>query len=127
MAVITRIQALPSDPFEGTGVVGIAITNGLECYFKILGENLDQIIDTNWYPKRANSVEFEIRDIILVDDTCGTFMIQVINNMLDSTDRGGKISFRITDGSTISFPVKTYGPVSLGPLWTAPQQGLITG
>ena len=54
-------------------------------------------------------------------------MIQVLDNYLNTCNRGGKLSFRIDDGTTLHFPVITYGRVSVGPLWTAPDQGLITG
>jgi hypothetical protein len=33
----------------------------------------------------------------------------------------------LIDRTTLTVPVKTFGPVSLGPLWQAPGQGLITG
>jgi hypothetical protein len=127
MTVITKIQALPASPFNDTGFAGIVITSGLPSYFKVEGANLDQIISVNWFPKNPSSVLFEIRELILVNNNVGTFMIRVLDNYLDTNDRGGKISFRLDDDTTLHYPVKTYGPVSLGPLWTAPDQGLITG
>lgn len=127
MTVISRIQALPSSPFEGTGVVGIVITSGVASYFRITGVDLDRIVEINWYPKNPASVLFKMRELILVDSTEGTFMVQVLDNYLNTDDRAGFLSFRLDDGTTMSAPVKTYGPVSAGPLWTAPDSGLITG
>jgi hypothetical protein len=54
-------------------------------------------------------------------------MIMVTDNYLYDYDRGGHISFRLDDDTTITAPVKTYGKVSSGPLWTSPNTGLITG
>jgi len=127
MTTIASIQALPTSPFEGSGIVGIVITSGIPSYFKLTGSDLNRITSFNWYPKNPASVKFEVRQLILVDNTQGTFMVRVIDNLLDTNDRGGRISFQIDDGSTFSAPVMTYGPVSVGPLWTAPGQGLITG
>jgi hypothetical protein len=127
MTTIAAIQALPSSPFQGSGLVGIVITSGVPSYFRLTGTNLNHIVSINWYPKNPASVLFTTRQLILVDDSEGTFMIQVIDNYLDITDRGGKISFRLDDGTTLSAPVKTYGRVSVGPMWTAPGEGLITG
>jgi len=127
MTTIARIQALPTSPFEGSGMVGIVITSGIPSYFKLIGSELNRITSFNWYPKHPASVQFEIRQLILVDNTQGTFMVRVTDNFLDIRDRGGRISFQLDDGTTMSAPVTTYGPVSVGPLWTAPGQGLITG
>lgn len=127
MTVITRIQALPTSPYEGTGLVGIVITSGVPSYFRLVGTGLDKITKVRWFPKNPASVIFEMRELILVDITEGTFMVRVIDNLLDTTDRAGVISFTLENGSTISAPVKTYGPVSVGPLWNAPDSGLITG
>jgi len=127
MTTIVNIQALPTSPFEGSGLVGIVITSGIPSYFKLTGSDLNRIISFNWYPKNPASVLFEIRQLILVDNTQGTFMVRVIDNYLDTNDRAGRISFQLDDGSTLSSPVKTYGPVSVGPLWQLPSQGLITG
>jgi hypothetical protein len=73
------------------------------------------------------SVEFITRGLILVDNTLGTFMVMVTNNFFFDTDRGGHISFRLDDGTTLTSPVKTFGKVSLVPLWQAPEAGLNTG
>lgn len=127
MTTIANIQALPTSPFEGTGVIGIVITSGIPSYFKLTGSALNRIVSLNWYPKNMSSVEFEVRQLILIDNTQGTFMIRVTDNLLDTSDRGGRISFQLDDGTTISAPVTTYGPVSVGPLWQAPTTGLITG
>lgn len=124
---ITNIIALPSSPYQGTGFVGIVITSGVPSYFKLEGTNLDNITNITWFPLNPASVQFETRQLILVDPTEGTFMIKVTDNYLSTTDRGGKLSIRLNTGDTLSFPVKTYGPVSYQPLWTNPQQGLITG
>lgn len=124
---ITSIQALPSSPYNGSGLVSIIITNGVPSYFKISGYNLDRIVSTNWYPENANSVEFETRELILIDDTTGTFMVMVTDNFLSDIDRAGHISFRLDDGTTLTQPVKTYGRVSIGPLWLSSDQGLQTG
>ena len=127
MTTIAAIQALPTSPFEGTGMVGIVITNGVPSYFKIIGSELDKIISFNWYPKNPASVIFETRQLILIDNTQGTVMVRVDDNMLDISNRGGRVSFQLDDGTTISAPVITYGPVSVGPLWQSSASGLITG
>ena len=127
MTTIVKIQALPTSPFEGSGLIGVVITSGVPSYFKIIGSDLDKIISFNWYPKNPASVLFEIRQLILIDNTQGTFMVRVIDNYLDINDRGGKISFQLVDGTTLSAPVVTYGPVSASPLWQSPNQGLQTG
>lgn len=124
---IASIEALPSSPYNGSGLVSIVITNGVPCYFKITGSELNKIISVDWYPENPASVLFMKRDIILISNTLGTFMITVIDNYLNDCDRKGRISFRLDDGNTLTAPVKTYGRVSLGPLWTAPNSGLITG
>lgn len=127
MTSITNIKALPGSPFDGSGFVGIVITSGIPSYFRISGTDLDRIVSVNWYPDNPSSVIFEMRELILVSPTEGTFMVKVIDNLLSTSNRGGRISFRLNDGTTLNSPVKTYGPVSVGPLWTAPSQGLITG
>jgi len=127
MTTITNIQALPTSPFEGTGTVGIVITSGVPSYFKLSGFDLNRIISVRWFPKNPASVVFEMRQLILVDNTVGTFMVRVLDNLLDIRDRAGRISFTIDDGTTLSAPVRTYGPVSVMPLWSSPEQGLITG
>lgn len=127
MTVIASVHSLPYSPFNGTGIVGVVITSGIPSYFKVTGSALDRIVSVNWYPKKPGSVSFTTRQMILLDETEGTFMVQVDNNFLDVSDRAGHISFALDDGTTMSLPVKTYGPVAAGPLWTAPTQGLITG
>jgi len=128
LPTIASIISLPSSPYNGSGVVGIIITSGVPSYFKITGSSLDRIVSVNWYPKNPASVLQESSGTItLLDNTQGTFMIRVLNNYLDINDRGGHLSFRIDDGSTLQAPVKTYGPISVMPIWTAPNQGLITG
>ena len=124
---IASIISLPSGPYNGSNIVGVIITSGVPSYFKIQGSNLDRIVSVNWYPRNAASVLQESRNIILVDNTIGTFMIRVLDNYLDINDRGGHISFRLDDGTTLQAPVKTYGPISLMPLWSAPSAGLNTG
>lgn len=124
---IASITSLPSGPYNGSNIVGVIITSGVPSYFKIQGSNLDRIVSVNWYPRNAASVLQESRNIILVDNTIGTFMVRVIDNYLDINDRGGHISFRLDDGTTLQAPVKTYGPISLMPLWSAPSAGLNTG
>lgn len=127
MTTIAEIRALPCSPYDGSGLVGVVITSGVPSYFRITGSNLNLIKSVQWIPKNPSSVQFEMRQVILLNNTEGTFMVKVIDNLLDITDRAGKIIFSLDDETTISFPVKTYGPVSVGPLWTAPGQGLITG
>lgn len=127
MTTIASVQALPSSPYEGSGIVGVVITSGVPSYFKVTGSNLNRIVSVDWFPRNPASVMFEMRQLILVDNTLGTFMVRVKDNYLSTTDRGGKICFRLDDGTALYSPVKTYGPVSVGPLWTAPGQGLITG
>lgn len=127
MTIISKIQALPTSPFQDTNVVGIVITNGIPSFFRVIGSNLDDIVSVNWYPANPASVLFEVQQLMLLDHTEGTFMIRVSNNYLDTDNRGGKLSFQLKDGSVISMPVITYGPVSVGPLWQSPNTGLITG
>lgn len=127
MTTITDIFAMPGGPYNGTGVVGIVITSGVPSYFKVTGSALERIVSVSWFPKNPGSVIFDMRQMILVDNNLGTFMVRVLDNFLDTTDRGGRISFRLDDGSVLTYPVKTFGRVSVGPLWTAPDQGLITG
>ena len=124
---ITNIIALPRDPLQGSGLVSIFITSNVPSYFKIVGVGLDKITNVTWYPLNAGSVDFETRQLILVDNTLGTFMIKVTNNFLSATDRAGRLSFRLDTGETITFPVKTYGPVTYTPLWQGPYEGLSTG
>ena len=127
MTTIENIESLPCSPFTNLGNIGIVITPGVPSFFRITGTDLDQITSIEWFPKNPSSVVFQTRQLILVNHTVGTFMIKVIENYLNCNNRGGKISIRLLDGSTISVPVTTYGPVSLGPLWQEPGQGLITG
>lgn len=124
---IGSIQSLPNSPYNGTQFVGICITSGVPSYFKLLGSNLDRIVSIHWYPENPASVLQDSRQLILVDNTLGTFMIRVLDNYLNTDDRGGYLSFRIDDGTTLSAPVKTYGRISVMPLWQAPDAGLITG
>ena len=124
---ITNIIALPTSPFQGSGIVGIVITSGVPSYFKLEGHGLNNIIDVNWYPANPASVEFVTRNLILVDASVGPFMIKVTNNLLSTVDRAGRLSFRLKTNETITFPVRTYGPVSYQPLWTSPYEGLNTG
>jgi hypothetical protein len=127
MTTILKIQALPTSPFEGSGLAPIVITNNIPSYFKITGVDLDQIKSFNWYPEQAASVSFETRQLILLSKTEGTFMVKVLNNYLDTDDRGGRLSFQLENGTTLCVPVITYGPVSVGPLQQSPNSGLITG
>jgi hypothetical protein len=127
MTTIASILALPGSPFNGSGIVGIVITNGVPSYFKVTGSDLDRIISVNWYPEHPASVKFTTRGMILIDNTIGTFMVMVTDNFLYDNDRAGHISFRLDDGTTLTAPVKTYGRVSVGPLWQSAEQGLITG
>lgn len=127
MTSITSIKALPTGPFEGTGIIGIVITSNVPSYFKIEGSGLDNIEKITWYPAAPSSVEFISRELILVNSTSGTFMIKVTDNFLSNADRGGNISIRLKSGDTHTFPVRTYGPVSYQALWTNPQSGLNTG
>lgn len=127
MTSIVSIKALPGSPFDGSGFVGIVITSGIPSYFRVIGTNLENIKSVDWYPDNPSSVSFEVRNLLLVSPTEGTFMVKVLDNMLNTSDRGGRVSFRLSDGTTLTYPVKTYGPVSVGPLWIAPREGLITG
>lgn len=126
---IDLIEALPGSPINGTGFVGIIITNGIPSYFRVLGANLNRIVNVTWYPKNPKSVKFTVRNLILIDstNTQGTFGVTVTENYLDERDRCGYISFTLDDMTTMVAPVKTYGRLSVWPLWTAPDQGLITG
>ena len=127
MTVISKINALPASPFNGTGIIGIVITSGIPSYFQLIGAGLDDIVSVHWYPANPGSLLWDERQLILLSPEQGTFMIRVLDNYLNDNDRGGQLSFRLGDGTTLQYPVQTYGKVSLGPLWTAPSQGLITG
>ena len=142
MTTITSMNGLPCKPccctpcsmcfpcptcHGGIGEVCIVITSGVPSYFKVEGTELDRIVKVDWYPKHLETVKFKERGMILIDDTLGTFMIQVINNYLYNNDRCGVVSFRLDDATTLTLPAHTYGRVSVGPLWQAPEQGLITG
>lgn len=127
MTTIASVLALPGSPYNGSGKAAIIITSGVPSYFLVKGSNLQDIVSVNWYPKNPASVQFTVRNIICIDNTQATFMVQVTDNFLDISDRGGKISFRLTNGSTLAVPVITYGRVSVMPLWNAPGEGLITG
>lgn len=125
--VIARIDSLPTSPYNGTEYVGVVITSGVPSYFMVSGVHLNRIRSVNWLPKNPATVQFQMRNMILIDETKGTFMVQVTDNYLDTTDRAGKIIFTLDDNTTLHAPVKTYGRVSVMPIWTAPNQGLITG
>ena len=129
MTTITGVDLLPRNPFAGTTQVALIITDAVSSYYKLSGVNLDQITNVSWYPKDPRSVKFEVRQLILADNTntVGTFMIRIIDNYLDICDRAGKISFRLQDGTNITFPVTTLGPASIGRLWHSPYEGLDTG
>jgi hypothetical protein len=142
MTTIASINGLPCKPcccspcspcfpcptcHGGIGTVCIVITSGIPSFFKVEGIDLDRIVKVDWYPERPSSVKWHERGMILLDDTIGTFMIQVVNNYLDICNRAGKVSFRLDDGTTLTLPAQTYGRVSIGPLWQAPEQGLMTG
>jgi len=127
MTVIASLKTLPGSPFNGSEYVGIAITSSVPTFIRVTGADLDDIESVNWYPVNPGSLKFTMRGMLLIDNTLGTFMVAVDDNYLDTTDRGGYISFRLTDGTTLNYPVKTFGRVSLTPLWTSPEQGLITG
>lgn len=129
MTIIVGIDLLPANPFAGTPTVPVIVTSSVPSYFKVTGIELNRIVRVDWFPRNPASISFELRQLILLDDTAtsGTFMIKVLDNFLDTTDRAGKISFRLDDGTTYAFPVQTIGPVSIGRLWQAPTDGLITG
>lgn len=127
MTIITSINALPTSPYAGSGLVAIVITPGVPSFFQVLGVGLSDIRSVSWYPEHPSSVKFETRQLILVDDTEATFMIRVIDNYLNINDRAGKVSFQMKDGSAWSAPVVTYGPISKGPLQQSPESGLVTG
>jgi hypothetical protein len=124
---IAAINALPNNAYNGTGKVGILITNNITSYYQVIGSNLNRIVSVKWYPENAASVLQTSRNMILIDDTQGTFAVTVLNNYLNDCNRAGYISFGLDDGTTLQWPVVTYGPLSLSPIWTAPDQGLITG
>jgi hypothetical protein len=125
--IITSIVALPGSPYNGSEKVGIIITSGVPSFFKITGDNLDRIVSVSWYPKNLGSVQFTIRNVILVNKELATFMVMVTDNFLHNHDRAGHLSFRFDDNTVSTAPVITYGHVSIGPLWTAPGDGLNTG
>lgn len=124
---VSGVWSLPGSPYNGTGVVGVLITNGVPSYFSVIGANLNQITQVVWYPKSPTSLKWTMRPLILVDNTQATFGITVTENYLNNCDRAGYIAFILDDGTNITFPVITYGPLAVGPLWQAPGSGLSTG
>jgi hypothetical protein len=124
---ITCVETLPMSPYNGTGIAGIIITNGLSSYFKVTGYNLGRIVSVTWYPKNIDNVKFSIRPFTLISEELATFGINMLDNYLDPNDRGGYLSFVLDDSTTMVYPVKTFGKLSVYPLWTASDQGLITG
>ena len=94
MTTIASVLALPGSPYNGSGKAAIIITSGVPSYFLVKGSNLQDIVSVNWYPENPSSVQFTVRNIICIDNTQATFMVQVTDNFLDISDRGGKISFR---------------------------------
>ncbi len=129
MTTILGIDLLPINPFSGSELVALVITSSVPSYFKVTGIELNRITHVSWYPENPSSVQFESRQMILLDETAtlGTFMIKVTDNYLDTTDRGGKISFRLDNGTTLNYPVQTIGPIAVGRLWQSPYEGLTTG
>ena len=123
--VITSIEGLPCSPFTDTCDVGIIITSGAPTYFKITGSNLSGITRFDWYPRNHDSVLFKTRQLILVNECLATCMVMVTNNFHSLTNRGGHLSFRLEDGTVLTYPVRTFG--QLGQLWTSPYQGINTG
>jgi hypothetical protein len=126
-ATIADITLLPSSPYNDSDLVGLMITMGIPNYYRVRGADLDDIESVRWYPRNPGSVEFTMRELILVDKTLGTFMVMITDNYLNDTNRQGRLSFRLRGGNCLHFPVITYGPVSAQPLWTSPSAGLITG
>jgi len=120
MTTIASINGLPCSPFNGTGIVGIIITNSTPSFFMVEGSDLDRIVDVKWYPEHPSSVKFETRDMILIDNTLGTFMVMLIDNYYNDCDRGGHISFRLDDETTIAFPAMTFNPVVCKTPWVSP-------
>lgn len=126
MTVIASINPM-FGRFPPSNTVPVIITSGVPSNYELTGSALDQIESVNWYPANPGTVKFRVRNLVLVDHTRGTFIIEVIDNYLDTSDRKGRIGFTLVNGSSISYPVQTIGPVSAMPLWIAPAQGLITG
>ena len=125
---IAKISSMPSGPFDAQGLAGIILTNGITTYFRFNGSNLDQITSFRWIPQDPGSILQEARDFHLYpDNTQAICSVRVINNYLDTTNRGGNLCFILDDGTTVRVPVITYGPLSMYPIWQAPNQGLITG
>ena len=81
---IASITSLPGSPYYAPDIVNILITNGATNYFEVVGSNLNRIVSVKWLPKNSASVLQESRNIILVDNTHGTFMVRILNNYLES-------------------------------------------
>jgi hypothetical protein len=124
---IISVESLPTSPFNGTGTVGIVITSGVPSYLKVTGTGLDGIVDTQWYPENPTSVKFVMKQLTLLNPQEAVCMVMVTDNYLNNNNRAGYLSFRLTNGITISFSVETYGPVSYQSLWRPNQEGLNTG
>jgi hypothetical protein len=123
---IVSCDLLPFNPLAGSNIIALMITNDVPNFYRVTGANLQDIVDVNWYPEFSETVKFIVRQLILVDSTEGTFMIKVIDNFLNLDERGGRMSFRLKDGTTISVPVQTVGSVSISPLWQSPYAGVDT-
>ena len=127
ITTISNVSTMPGCPFGSTGVVFIIITPGIPTYFHITGMGLTHIESIRWFPENPSTVKYIIRDIVLLNDQEGSFVIEVIDNSLDPSNRHGSISFSLSDGNVISFHTSTFGPVTVGPLWQSPQSGINTG
>jgi len=112
------------------GPVQIDISVAVSNIYIVSGVNLDQIVSVNWYPARRDQIAFNMLPWRTYSPVSGqaTFGIIVTNNFTYDYQRGGSISFRLTDQSTIAVPAETYftWPWSFNPV-VQPLQGWDTG
>ena len=128
MAYITDITSMVPHQFVPEHNVSVLITNGITTHLMVSGDLTGVTVTSiKWYPADATSVLFAIKAFTQIDNTSGVFAIEILNNHLDITDRGGHVTIKLSDGSKFTKSVSTYGPPATGPLWQFPYCGLQTG
>jgi len=137
--IITSITRSQSEPpasnltYQSNGInrpIQIDISVATSNLYIVTGSNLNQIQSVNWYPAKRDQIKFNMvpwRTYLPVSIQA-TFGIIVTNNFTFDYQRGGSISFRLLDSSTLSIPAETYfsWPWSFNPV-VEPLQGWDTG
>lgn len=124
---VTNIVTLPLDHFCHEGILALSITSGVTTHFLISGQGIASIKSVRWAPVDFSSVLFSVTPYQPLNSQSGIFSINILNNFLDISDRGGYVTVKLMDGTKFSKPVRTFGPPSTGPLWQSPYSGLKTG